>query len=53
MKIKMTSITFSDISLKTVKTGIKFCIQLKLACFIKTCDNLLNSLRKEILKTIA
>ena len=48
MKIKKTPITFSDISLKTVKTGIRFCIPLKLVYFIKTSDYFLRSLSKKL-----
>jgi hypothetical protein len=48
MKIKTTSMTFSDENLKTVKISIIFCIQLKLVCFIKTSDNFLKSLRKKL-----
>lgn len=48
MKIRRTPITLSDISLKTVKTVIRFCIQLKLVYFIKTSENFLKSLRKKL-----
>ena len=44
----LSPITFSDMSLKRVKTGIRFCIPLKLVYFIKTSDNFLRSLSKKL-----